>query len=341
VRVLVIGGTNFIGPPVIAELHRQGHEVTVYHRGLHEPDLPPGTRHIHSPRAAIPVLHFPSALSDPQPNVVLHMFPVGEEDARAAAARFAGLAERIVAISSGDVYRAYGRLLGTEPGPADSVPLGEDAPLRKIHFPYRHAAEGPTDWTYHYDKILAERALLESRLPTTVLRLPAVYGPGDQHRRFRPYIKRMLDGRAFLLVDSLQAGWRWTHGYVENVARAIVACLTDERATGSVYNVGEPATPTVAERIRRIAAIIGWDGALISIPHDRLPQHLRTPYQPRQDLILNSGKIRNELGYGETVSEEEGLRRTIHWESTGGTVAGDPGSSEYAAEDEAAHLGST
>jgi nucleoside-diphosphate-sugar epimerase len=341
VRVLVIGGTNFIGPPAIAELHRRGHEVTVYHRGLHEPELPPGTRHIHSPRAAIPVLHFPSALSDPPPDVVLHMFPVGEEDSRAAAARFTGLAERIVAISSGDVYRAYGRLLGTEPGPAEPVPLGEDAPLREINFPYRHAAAGPTDWTYHYDKILAERALLESPLPATVLRLPAVYGPGDPHRRFRPYIKRMLDRRPFILVDSLQAGWRWTHGYVENVARAIVACVTDERAAGRVFNVGESATPTVAERIGRIAAIIGWRGTLISLSHDMLPQHLRPPYQPRQDLILDSGKIRDELGYAEAVSEEEGLQHTINGEGTARTVAGDPGSAEYAAEDEAAHLGLT
>jgi hypothetical protein len=56
-RILVMGGTNFIGPHVVAALHRHGNEVTVYHRGVHEPDLPSAVRHIHSPRAAIPVLH--------------------------------------------------------------------------------------------------------------------------------------------------------------------------------------------------------------------------------------------------------------------------------------------
>ena len=116
-RVVMIGGTNFIGPHVVATLHRLGHEVTVYHRGHHEPELPAAVRHIHSPLAGIPVLHFPSEISDPAPDVVLHMFPVGEDDARAAMARFAGVARRMVALSSGDVYRAYGRLLGTEPGP--------------------------------------------------------------------------------------------------------------------------------------------------------------------------------------------------------------------------------
>jgi nucleoside-diphosphate-sugar epimerase len=341
VRVLVIGGTNFIGPPVVTELHRQGHEVTVYHRGIHEPDLPPGIRHIHSHRAAIPVLHFPSSLSNPAPDIVLHMFPVGEDDARAAAARFAGVAQRMVAISSADVYRAYGRLLGTEPGPAEPVPLHESAPLREIHFPYRHGAAGPMDWTYHYDKILVERAMIESRLQTTVIRLPAVYGPGDQHRRFRPFIKRMLDRRPFILIESLQAEWRWTHGYVENVARAIATCVIDERAAGKIYNVGELATPTMAERIRGIARTIGWGGTLIPLSQEKLPQHLKVPYQPRQQLIVDSGKIRSELGYRETVREEDGLRRTIEWESADGIVGGDPGTAEYAAEDQAAHRGAT
>src|SRR6187200_1575128 len=158
-RVLVLGGTNFIGPHVITQLHRHGHELTVYHRGVHEPDLPSAVRHIHSPRATIPILNFPSPLNTPPLDVVLHMFPVGAEDTRAAVAAFTGIAQRIVAVSSGDVYRAYGRLLNTEPGPLEPMPLEEDATLRETHFPYRRAAAGPADWTYHYEKILAERAL--------------------------------------------------------------------------------------------------------------------------------------------------------------------------------------
>ena len=130
-RVLVIGGTNFIGPYVVAALDRLRAEVTVYHRGIHEPALPPAVRHIHSPRATIPFLHFPSELTEPPPDVVLHMFPVGQDDSRAAVARFAGIAKRVVAISSGDVYRAYGRVRGSEPGPPEPVPLTEDAALRQ------------------------------------------------------------------------------------------------------------------------------------------------------------------------------------------------------------------
>lgn len=39
-RVLVIGGTRFIGPPVVKSLVEHGHEVTVFHRGETEINLP-------------------------------------------------------------------------------------------------------------------------------------------------------------------------------------------------------------------------------------------------------------------------------------------------------------
>jgi nucleoside-diphosphate-sugar epimerase len=334
-RVLVIGGTNFIGPHVVTALHRQGHEVTVYHRGVHEPELPADIRHVHSPQAAIPVLHFPSELSDPAPDVVLHMFPVGEEDARAAAARFVGVARRIVGLSSGDVYRAYGRLLGTEPGPPEPVPIVENAPLRETLFPYRRSASGPDDWTYHYEKILAERVLLAARLPATVLRLPAVYGPGDPYRRLRPFLKRMDDRRPFIVLEETQASWRWTHGYVENVAQAIALAVADERSAGRVYNIGEPEAPTMADRVRQIGKLAGWNGALVSLSSDRLPPHLQTPYQPRQDLVVDTSRIRDELGFAESVSYEEGLGRTIVWERSHPPQKGDPGPVEYATEDAA------
>jgi nucleoside-diphosphate-sugar epimerase len=270
------------------------------------------------------------------------MFPVGQEDARAVVARFAGVTHRLVALSSGDVYRAYGRLLGSEPGDPEPVPLDEDASLREKLFPYRNAAAGPSEWTYHYEKILAERAVLASTaLPGTVLRLPAVYGPGDPHRRFRPHLRRMDDDRPAILLETVQAGWRWTHGYVENVAEAIALAVVDSRAMGRVYNVGEQNVPTVAERVQEIAREAGWKGSIVSLPNSRLPEHLRMPYEPRQDLVLDVRRLGSELDFTEPVSREEGMRRTIAWERANPPKEGDPGTTEYAAEDAALGKSST
>ena len=335
-RVLVIGGTNFIGPHVIAALDRLGADITVYHRGIHEPPLPPAVRHVHSPRASVPFLHFPSELTAPAPDVALLMFPVGQDDTRAAVARFAGIVKRLVAISSGDVYRASGRLLGSEPGPPEPVPLSEHAALREEFYPYRAVAAGPADWTYHYEKILVERAVLASSAPLgTVLRLPAVYGPGDPYRRFRSYIKRMDDGRPAILLEAAQAAWRWSHGYVEDVAQAIALAVVDGRTAGRVYNLGESNTPTVVERVRLIGQMAGWDGSIVSLAPDRMPPHLRARYEPRQDLVLDVTRFRTELSFTEPLTIEEGLRRTIAWERANPPETGDPGPAEYAAEDAA------
>jgi len=109
-RILVLGGTGFLGPPVVTRLSNLGHHVAVYHRGEHEPALPFGVQHVHSPLAALPVAAFPPELTELAWDVVLAMFPVGEADAAALMRTFRGIARRVVALSSGDVYRAFRRM---------------------------------------------------------------------------------------------------------------------------------------------------------------------------------------------------------------------------------------
>ncbi len=54
-RVLILGGgTTLTGPYAIRRLYALGHEVTVFHRGEHEADLPSGVRHLHGDFARVP-----------------------------------------------------------------------------------------------------------------------------------------------------------------------------------------------------------------------------------------------------------------------------------------------
>lgn len=327
-RILVVGGTGFIGPPTVRRLADLGHEVTVYHRGEHEPDLPAAVRHIHSPLAKRPVREFPDEVRESAPDVVLHMTLLGEDDARAVMAAFRGSAGRIVAVSSADVYRAYDVLRGVEAGPPEPVPLSEESRLREKLFPYRGEIEGLND----YDKILAERVVLDdSALPGTILRLPMVYGSGDNQHRFGSYVRRIDDGRPAILMGEREAAWRSCWGYVENVAEAIALACSDDRATGQTYNVAEKESPSLGEWVRAIADATGWTGRVMTVPDDRLPGAGEHQYRWEQDLMLDSTRIRQELGYGEVVDRVEGLRRTIDWERAN-PVSGD--GPDYAAEDE-------
>ncbi|MGD9140210.1 MAG: NAD-dependent dehydratase, partial [bacterium] len=45
-RVLIIGGTRFMGPRVVARLACEGHEVTVFHRGKTTAELPQGVQEV-------------------------------------------------------------------------------------------------------------------------------------------------------------------------------------------------------------------------------------------------------------------------------------------------------
>ena len=58
-RVMVLGGTRFIGAAIVEELHAHGHELLVVHRGEHEPDDLPEVDHLHADRRALPHLRGP------------------------------------------------------------------------------------------------------------------------------------------------------------------------------------------------------------------------------------------------------------------------------------------
>ena len=287
-RILLIGGTGFIGPYVAKEFHYLGHEVTLFHRGQHESVFLPAVRHCRSQEAAMPVLSFPLDLLRVGFEVVIHMIPMGEADARAAVQTFGGRAQRLVVLSSGDVYRAYGRFIGLETGPPEEGLLTEESPLRTILYPYRLQARSPDELNYFYDKILVERQVLgQAQLPATVLRLPKVYGPGGNANL------------ATIFGYRHQLGWRWTHGYVENVAAAIVLAALHPAAANRVYNVGEEYTPTMAERLK-------------SLTSSTVPLVEAVGFDFRNDIAYDTARVRRELGYTEPVSYEEGLRRTLH-----------------------------
>jgi len=174
--------------------------------------------------------------------------------------------------------------------------------------------------------------MADAELPGTILRLPAVYGPGDSSHRFFSHLKRMDDGRPVILLDEDQARWRWSHGYVENVAAAIALAVTDDRASGRIYNVGEESVPTTAERVQMLGDFLGWAGKIVTLPRASLPLHLRDACHYSQNLAYDTSRIRSELGYREIVSVEEALRRSIAWLRAHPPPV-DPAQYDYAAED--------
>ena len=331
-RILIIGGTRFIGPRVAEQLLTGGHEVTLFHRGQTEADLPGPVNHMYGDRRDLP--SFTSQFKSLAPDVVLDMICYNEREAFDVIQTFRGVARRVVVASSMDVYRAYGGLLGLDAGPPDPMPFNEDSPLRVSSFPYRAHAKGPDDMAFDYDKIPVEEVVMgDADLPGTVLRLPAVYGPSD-HRAF-DHLQRMEDGRAVILLEEGHARWRWTRGYVDNVAAAMAFAVVDDRAAGRIYNVGEPDALTEAEWVYSIGRAAGWEGEVAVLPKEAIPEHLAAPYNFDHHLQGDTSRIRKELGYAEHVPRDQAMKETIEWERVHPPDQADASRFDYAAEDAA------
>lgn len=341
-RVLLIGATGFIGSCVTRELVRQGHDVSVLHRGTSSRALPESVARINADRNDL-ASHC-AALRKLAPDVVIDVILSSGRQATALMEVFRGFTGRVVALSSADVYRACGILHGTEPGPLQETPLTEDSDIRTNLGVYGRDTlrqlRPVFSWLDdEYDKIPVERAILgDSELPCTVLRLPMVYGPGDPLHRLFPYLKRMDDGRPAILLQEGPASWRGPRGFVENVAAAIVLAAHADSAASRVYNVAEPDAFTEIEWVRKIAHAAGWNGAVMVLPPEAIPAHPSTTSNSAQHWVVSSARIRSELGYVEPIAHDEGLTRTIAWERANPPGQIDPSHFDYRAEDTAISL---
>jgi nucleoside-diphosphate-sugar epimerase len=339
-RLLVIGGTGFIGRFVVAQLLGGGHDVAVLHRPDGGKGLPHGVRSIRGDRHQLPDVA--DTLRDFAPDVVIDLILSSGRQATELMNVFRGHAGRVVAASSIDVYRAMDVVHRREEGPLEPLPLREESALRTKLHPYPaglvKAMQQVFGWLdEEYDKIPVERAVLsDAALPGTVLRLPMIYGPGDPRHRFFPMLKRMDDRRPVIVLPRSVAAWRSPRGYVENVAAAITLAATSERARGRVYNVAEAESFSELEWARKLADATGWQGEFVVLDDDEAPASVRMAENLAQHLVADTTRIRTELGYREPVAREEAIRETIAWERANPPAAVDPARFDYAAEDEAA-----
>jgi nucleoside-diphosphate-sugar epimerase len=333
-RVLVIGGTRFIGLHAVQALVSAGCEVAVFHRGQTEPTGLPHVQHLHGDRREL--LSFVGEFERFDPDVVLDMVPLDRADAVDTVLTFNGIAGRLVAISSQDVYLAYDIVRTRADQPPVPQPMTEDAPLRDQLYPYRDVFPVESRM-YTYDKIPVEQTYLgESDLPGTILRLPAVYGPHDyQHRPF-PYLKRMVDGRRSIILDEQGSRWRWSRTFVNNAAEAITRAVMSDQAAGRIYNVAEPKALTEAAWVRAIGTAFGWSGEIVTLATQDMPEHLRDDEMDfAQDLVVDTTRIREELGHQESVEPGEAIERTVEWELANMPEELPPNRFDYEAEDAA------
>lgn len=212
-RVVVLGGTRFIGRAIVEELVAAGHEVLVAHRGQSEPADLVAVEYVHLDRRDQGALR--DGLGSFRGDALVDAFARSGADAEAAIGALPG-DSRLLVLSSMDVYRAYSSLRsGVE---TDPVPLDESSPVRTERYPYRGELPGLDD----YEKLDVEEVY--ARRGATVCRLPMVYGEHDGQRREEFILRRVRAGRARIPVGSGRGSGR------------AATCATSRRASASRSN---------------------------------------------------------------------------------------------------------
>jgi len=306
-RVAVVGGTGFIGRYVARRLAESGAFVTTIGRGT--TGLAKSVvRSVMADRGD--PIALANALALASPEVVVDMIAYRPEHIESLLEALPSSVERLVVISSGDVYATYGAFLGLSPSSAETRPSDEQAALRTELYPYRSGACGPDDLLYSYEKILVEQAANAwTGGATTILRLPMVYGPNDKLRRVARYVERFQAGADSIHLNTAEAAWCCTRGYVEDVADAINLATLSADAANQTFNLGELAALSEADWVRAIAAAASWHGDVVVDPEIAPTRKANW----NVDLISDTTRIRDVLGYDEPVGLEEGLRRTLVW----------------------------
>ncbi|AOH85686.1 hypothetical protein AWL63_18820 [Sphingomonas panacis] len=190
----------------------------------------------------------------------------------------------LVVVSSSSVYRdTEGRTLdeAAQNGfPELPEPIAETQPT-----------VAPGDATYSTRKVALEHLLLDkATIPVTVLRPPAIHGPGSIHPREWWFVKRILDGRQAIPL-AYEGRSRFHTSSVLNIAELVRVAL--DRSSTRILNIADPVALSVAEVGSAIARHIGYAGRFVPVTSNTFPAKIgRTPWSvPRPFVLDNSAAL--------------------------------------------------
>ncbi|HLE42748.1 MAG TPA: GDP-mannose 4,6-dehydratase [Methylomirabilota bacterium] len=320
-RVLVTGGSGFIGSHLTEALLRDGHEVVVLD------DLSTGRLENLQGVQGHPrfTVHLGSVLDEAlvrklvdEVDVVYHLAAavgvrlilerpvetietniVGTEMVLRAAT---GKRARVVLASTSEVY-----------GKNDAVPLSEED----------DRILGPTTksrWSYACSKAIDEFLGLayyrEREVPVVILRFFNTVGPRQtgQYGMVVPrFARQALDGEPITVYGDGRQSRAFTD--VEDAVRATVALSMSPAAVGEVVNVGSSEEVTIGELAERVKRLAGSRSPLVFVPYEEA-------YQPGfEDLrrrVPSIAKAERVVGYRPRVPLDETLRRVLEFLRTSG-----------------------
>ena len=201
----------------------------------------------------------------------------------------------VVIFSTSEVY-----------GKSTAVPFAEDDDL----------VMGPTPkhrWAYACSKALDEFLALaywkERKLPVIIVRLFNTVGPKQTGRYgmvIPNFVRQALTGAPITVHGDGQQTRSFT--YVGDVVNGLIALMSDPRAIGQVFNIGNTEEISIAELAFRVKRMTGSASEIVYIPYD---QAYEAGFEDMPRRVPNLEKIHRLVGYTPSIGLDEILRRVI------------------------------
>ncbi len=299
-RVLVTGGSGFLGHHVVEELKRRG------------------ATDIHAPRSRVYDLRKPEqvrkCLSDIKPNIIIHMAAVvggiGANRAHPGSFFFDNAAMGIHLIEEA---RLSGVQKMTNLGTICAYPKFTPVPFREAELWNGYPEETNAPYGLAKKMMLVQgQAFRQEYGFNSIFLLPVnLYGPRDN---FDPASSHVIPALIRKALEAKESGAQemicWGTGsatreflYVEDCARAIV--LATERYDGDdPVNLGSGMEISIRELSETVARLCGFTGKIVW-------DSTKPDGQPRR--CLDVARANEKFGFRAEMSFEEGLKRTIAW----------------------------
>ncbi len=307
-NVLLIGGAGVTGTVIARELLKKQCQVTILHRGLHKADLPDSVIRLYADPHDKDALA--AALAGKSFDAVVALYG----RLRHVIQVLQGVTSRVISVGgAAPVYKGWGEM--TAPNPWETTQptplfLREDHPL----------ASAETEDRFSQMVRKTEQEVLAAHqqglFNLTHFRYPLVYGPNNICPAEWGLIRRAIEQRTPLILPA--GGLTMiSRGFSENIAHGIVLALENPSASaGQIYNICDETVLPNYEWVQKVGSLLGHTFETVSMPFEALPAGFRaTPPQLlyRHHCVLDTSKIRQQLGYRDVVNVDEALAKTVHW----------------------------
>jgi len=282
-RVLIIGGSGFVGSALVPRLKQEGHDVSLLNRG---------SRPISGVKQFIADRDDPAALATEgaEFDAVIDTSSYTGEQTRLAFEVFGSQTGRWIHLSSAAVYRGPSGTL-----PSESDPVG-----------------GADVWgEYGREKSHADQYLLtQTQTPVAIIRPPYLYGPLNDLDRERFIWSRVLSSRPVIVPGVGDAAIQFL--YINDLADLFALLLKAQLKDQNIYNAANAETFSLLDWVREVAAITQIEPKIF-LGDEVAPGFPARAYFPFRDTqcALSVGAAADDLGWQAEHSLREGLKKTF------------------------------